>query len=92
MHDEAARPLLAPLPEDERFASWHLVPEDGSLIGHGRGGVALLRSMHLSRPAGHLLAAVPEGVLDMLYGVVARHRSPLGRLVPDGRAPRRYPK
>lgn len=91
MHDEAAKPLLAPLPEDERFASWHLVLRDGSLTGHGKGGVELLRSMQLSRAAGRLLGGVPEGVLETLYGFVARHRQPLGRLVPNGRAPRRYP-
>ena len=91
MHDEAARPLLAPLPEDERFASWHLLLADGSLTGHGRGGVDLLQSMHRSHAAGRLLASVPESILDTLYGMLARHRSPLGRVVPDGRAPRRYP-
>jgi hypothetical protein len=91
MHDEAARSLLAPLPEDERFASWHLVLTDGSLTGYGRGSVDLLLSMHRSRAAGRLLQRVPESVLDTLYGFVARHRSPLGRLVPNGRAPKRYP-
>lgn len=91
MHDAAAVPLLAPLPADERFASWHLVLRDGSLTGYGTGGVALLRSMHLSRAVGRLFAAVPDQVLDALYGIVARHRSALGRLVPNGPAPRRYP-
>ncbi|HSF60842.1 MAG TPA: DCC1-like thiol-disulfide oxidoreductase family protein [Gaiellaceae bacterium] len=28
---------------------------------------------------------------DALYAIVARHRGRLGRLVPDGPAPRRYP-
>jgi hypothetical protein len=28
---------------------------------------------------------------DALYGLVARHRDRLGRIVPDGAAPRRYP-
>jgi hypothetical protein len=91
MHDEAARPLLAPLPQDERFASWHLRLADGSLTGHGRGGVDVLQSMHRSRAAGRLLASLPDSILDTLYGVLARHRTALGRLVPDGRAPRRYP-
>lgn len=91
MHDAAAKPLLAPVPEDERFATWHLVLADGSLVGHGTGGVELLRSMHLSRGAGRLLAVFPNGVLDTFYGFVARHRARFGRLVPDGRAPKRYP-
>ena len=91
MLEEAAEPLLSPLPEDERFASWHLVLRDGSLTGRGTGVVALLRSMHLSRAVGRLLAAIPEGVLERLYGFVASHRGFLGRLVPDGPSPRRYP-
>lgn len=45
--------------------------------------------MRLTRPAGRLLTRVPEGVLENGYAFVARHRAPLGRLVPDG--PRRFP-
>jgi predicted DCC family thiol-disulfide oxidoreductase YuxK len=91
MHDEAATPLLASLPQEERFATWHLVLADGSLAGHGTGVVELLRSMHLTHAAGGLLDAVPDRVLDMLYNVVARHRGSLGRLVPRGAAPRHFP-
>jgi len=91
MRDQEAVPLLGSLPEEERFASWQLARSDGSLVGYGAGGVELLRAMRLTRPAGRLLAAVPDRVLDALYGPVSRHRSLLGRLVPDGRAPRRYP-
>jgi len=91
MHDEEAAQLLAPLPEDERLATWHLARSDGSFVGHGAGGAELLRAMRLTRPAGRLLAAVPDRVLDALYGPISRHRNVLGRLVPDGRAPRRYP-
>ena len=91
MGDEEAEPLLAPLPADERFASWHLALGDGLLVGYGTGGVELLRSMRLTRPAGRLFAAVPDRVLDALYGLVARHRGLLGRLVPDGPAPKRFP-
>jgi hypothetical protein len=91
MHDAAAAPLLAPLPPDERFASWHLVLGDGSLIGRGTGMVGLLASMQLTRPARGVLAAVPDSVLEKLYGFVAGHRSQLGRLVPRGQAPRRFP-
>lgn len=91
MGDEEAAPLLEPLPEDERFASWHLALSDGSLVGYGTGGVELLRSMPLTRRAGRLFAAVPQRLLDPLYGLVARYRGPLGRLVPDGPAPKRFP-
>ncbi len=49
----------------------------------------LLRAMRISRPAGRLLSLVPPVVLDAAYDVVARNRGRLGRLVPDGPAPRR---
>jgi predicted DCC family thiol-disulfide oxidoreductase YuxK len=70
LDDAAAVPLLATLPEAERFDSWRLVRRDGSVLGYG--GVR-----------GH--------VPDALYQLVARNRSFLGRLVPDGPAPRRFP-
>ncbi len=91
MGEEEAAPLLEPRPADERFASWHLALADGSLVGYGAGGVELLRSMRLTRPAGLLLAAVPDRVLDAVYGLVARQRGLIGRLVPDGPAPKRFP-
>ena len=89
--DEAAGPLLAELPEGERFASWRLVRPDGSLTGYGAGGPELLVSIRVTRPAGRLLRHVPDSTLDGLYALTARNRSTLGRLVPDGRAPRRFP-
>jgi predicted DCC family thiol-disulfide oxidoreductase YuxK len=89
LKDEAAAPLLAPLGEDERLASWRLALPDGSLAGRGAGGPALLRTMRLTRPAGRLLALAPPGVLDAAYDLAARNRGRLGRLVPDGHAPRR---
>ena len=91
MGDEEAAPLLERLPADERFASWHLALSDGSVVGYGTGGVELLRSMRLTRPAGRLFAAVPDRLLDAAYGLVARHRGLLGRVVPNGPAPKRFP-
>jgi hypothetical protein len=70
LDDAAAAPLLAPLPEAERFASWRLARRNGSLVGYG---------------------VIRGRVPDALYGFVASHRDVLGRLVPDGPAPRRYP-
>jgi predicted DCC family thiol-disulfide oxidoreductase YuxK len=89
LQDEAAAPLLAPLGEDERLASWRLALPDGSLAGRGAGAPELLRAMRLTRPAGRLLALVPPGLLDAAYDVVTRNRRHLGLLVPDGHAPRR---
>jgi hypothetical protein len=89
--DGEAEPLLAALPEDERFATWHLALPDGSLHGRGSGLPALLLEMSPTRPAGRLLARVPNGALDHGYAVIARVRPWLGRLVPDRPGPRRYP-
>jgi predicted DCC family thiol-disulfide oxidoreductase YuxK len=89
MRDPAAAPLLERLPEDERFATWHLVRPDGSLAGHGAGLVELAQAMRLTRPVARVLARLPHRTLEAVYAVIARHRSRLGRLVPDGPAPRR---
>jgi predicted DCC family thiol-disulfide oxidoreductase YuxK len=91
LRDERAAPLLEPLPENERFSSWRLALPDGTLAGHGAGAVALLRAMRLTRPVARVLAPLPDRVLDIPYGVVAGKRSQLGRVVPDGPAPLRFP-
>jgi predicted DCC family thiol-disulfide oxidoreductase YuxK len=89
LEDDEARSMLEPLPEDERPASWRLVRPDGSIVGRGAGAPVLLEAMRLTRPAGRLLAHVPPALLDAAYDLVARNRRRLGRLVPDGPAPRR---
>jgi len=70
LDDVAAAPLLASLPEAERFGSWRLARRDGSLVGYG---------------------IVRGRVPDAAYRFVAGHRDVLGRFVPDGPAPRRFP-
>ncbi len=52
-----------------------------------------LASWRLVRQDGSLVgyAGVRGRLPDALYGLVARHRELLGRVVPDGPAPRRYP-
>jgi predicted DCC family thiol-disulfide oxidoreductase YuxK len=91
LQDPAAEPLLEPLPEEERLATWRLARADGSLAGYGAGVPELLVAMRLTRPLGRALALAPAGALDASYRLVARNRSRIGRLVPDGPAPRRYP-
>jgi len=91
LQDGAAKTLLTPLAEDERLATWRLARPDGSLSGCGSGIPDLLETMGLTRTAGRLLRRVPVGALDALYRAAARNRGALGRLVPDGAAPRRYP-
>lgn len=71
--------------------TWRLVRRDGTLTAYGSGGVELLRSMAATRPAARALAVIPVSLLNRLYGVVARNRQRLGRIVPDGEAPRRFP-
>jgi hypothetical protein len=85
--------VLASVPEEARGECWWLVLPDGALLpGEGGGGVALLAEIRLTRPLGRALRAVRASVLlDALDKIVARHRGRLGRLVPEGPAPRRYP-
>jgi len=89
LEDESAGVLLAPLPEDERFASWHLVRPDGSISSRGAAGIGLLDALGLRRAAS--AASRLEGPVERLYSLVAEHRDKLGRVVPDGPAPLRFP-
>lgn len=89
LQDPDAEPLLARLPEGERLASWRLVRPDGSLVGYGAGLPELLLALRRTRTLGRLLAVVPVRLLDAAYRLVARNRRSIGRLVPDGPAPRR---
>jgi len=91
LQDPEADPLLASLPEGERLATWRLGRPDGSLTGLGAGAPELLAAMRFTRPLGRVLALVPVGARDAVYRLVARNRGRLGRALPDGPAPRRYP-
>jgi predicted DCC family thiol-disulfide oxidoreductase YuxK len=84
--DPEASPLLEAIPENDRLASWHLVFPDGRRASRGRGIVDLLRVFPATRPLAPLLRPLP---LDALYDLISRHRHRLGRLLPDGRPPRR---
>jgi len=70
LDDPVAPPLLEPLPETERLASWRLARRDGALVGY---------------------AGVRGRIPDAIYRGLAGRRELLGRLVPDGPAPRRFP-
>jgi hypothetical protein len=92
MEDEAAAALLEQLPEEERFETWWLVERDGTLHSYGDGGLALLGHMHVTRPLARLLRRPRiERALDQLDLVIAGRRSTLGKLLPRGEGPRRYP-
>lgn len=93
LEDDEAAELLATVPEGARGACWWLVLRDGTPVpGDGGGGVLLLSELRLTRPLGMLLLTLHASTLvDALDRLVARHRRRLGRLVPDGPAPRRRP-
>jgi hypothetical protein len=69
------------------------VLRDGTpMPGDAGGGVALFAEVRLTRPMGRALEALHASALvDRFDKVVARHRGRLGRVVPDGLAPRRFP-
>ena len=91
--DEEAVALLASVREEARGECWWLVLADGTPIAGDRGGgVALLRVLWLTRPLGALLGALRLAPLvDRLDTLIAGQRSRLGRFIPEGPAPRRYP-
>lgn len=82
--------MLAPLPEGERFASWHLVGPGARLASRGAAAIELVDALGhpgLSRAISNAAATWVE----RLYSLVAEHRDKLGGFVPDGPAPRRFP-
>jgi hypothetical protein len=81
--------LLAPLPEDERFASWHLVQPNGRRSSRGAAGIDLLEA--LGHPGMSRAASRVAGPIERLYALVADNRDKLGGFAPDGPGPRRYP-
>ncbi len=91
--DEEAADLLASVAEEKRGECWWVVLRDGTVIrGDEGGGVVLLAEIRLTGPFGRVLrAARLSPAVDVFDRVIARYRSRLGRFVPDGPAPRRYP-
>jgi hypothetical protein len=91
--DQRAGELLAQVPEHKRSECWWLVLRDRSLVpGNDGGGVMLLGAMRLTRWGGHGLRWLQlSPVIDALDHVLARFRKRLGRFVPEGAAPLRYP-
>lgn len=76
---EAGR-LLADLTEDERNASWHLVPGDGARTGAGAALAPALSPLPGGRVPAAIFARFP-GATERGYRWVAEHRALLGRFV-----------
>ncbi len=75
--------LLAGMPRDEQFASWHLVDPGGTVNSAGAGLPAVLRLM----PGGQIPAgvfALSPGLTERGYRWVADHRTTLGPRIPAG--------
>ncbi len=91
--DEEARHLLASVPEGKRDDCWWLIARDGTpYAGNKGGGVRLLAEMHRTRPLARFLRVLRlSPVIDLLDRLLARFRKHIGRFVPEGPAPRRYP-
>ncbi len=85
--------MLASVPEEMRSECWWLVLRDGTPVaGDGGAGVMLFAEVRLTRPLGRVLRALRlSPVVDALDTFVTRYRKRLGRFVPEGPAPRRYP-
>jgi hypothetical protein len=81
------------VPEAARDDCWWLVLRDGTPVaGDGGEAVALFAEVSLTRPLGRLLRALRASkLIDALDKVVARSRGRLGRFVPEGPAPHRFP-
>lgn len=91
--DQRAGELLAQVPEHQRGECWWLVLRDRTLVaGNDGGGVVLLSAMQRTRWGGRVLRWLRlSSVVDVLDNGLARGRKHLGRFVPEGVAPVRYP-
>ncbi len=81
------------MPEEKRGECWWLILRDGTPVaGDGGGGVMLLSELPLTRLLGwalHTLKLSP--LVDAVDRFLAKYRKRLGRFVPEGPAPRRFP-
>jgi predicted DCC family thiol-disulfide oxidoreductase YuxK len=92
LQDELAEPLLEPMSEGERLSVLRLVESDGRIESGGAATARVLEHLGLPGALGRAARAPRRAAhLDRFYSLIARHRSELGRIVPDGPAPRRFP-
>ncbi len=92
LRDAPADRLLEHVSEDERGSSLRLVLPDGRVLTAGAAALGVLDRLPITRPLARSAALLhAQPAVEALYASVARNRDRLGRLVPDGSAPRRYP-
>jgi predicted DCC family thiol-disulfide oxidoreductase YuxK len=82
IQDPEGQRLLAPVPEERRLDSWHLVTCDGAAHSAGAAFVPLLRLLGAG-PVARLLERFPAAT-ERGYRFVAGRRTPLGRRIPAG--------
>lgn len=92
MLDPEAEAFLEPLPENERYVSWHLVLPNGTYLRHAEASVMLLELIDVLRPAGRLVRTLRlERVVGRVEKLVSDYRGELGKLVPWKPPVRRFP-
>ena len=77
--DEGQR-LLAPVPEAERLASWHLVEPTGEVRSAGSAAAPLFDVLPAGRPLAAAARAFP-GATERAYRAVADNRNRLARVL-----------
>jgi predicted DCC family thiol-disulfide oxidoreductase YuxK len=73
--------LLAGMPDDQRMASWHLVPADRTIRSAGAAFSPLFRLLPGGAPLARLTDRFPETV-ERAYCWVADHRTAFGKPLP----------
>lgn len=92
LEDVRADPLLERVSGEERGSSIRLVLPDGRMISAGAAALGVLERLPATRSLARSATRLDgEPAAEAIYAFVARHRALIGRLVPDGPAPRRYP-
>ena len=90
--DDEAKPIVDAIPQDDRHAGWHLVLTDGTRLSGGSGAVRLLEELRWTRWLGTSCRVLGlTRALTRVDALIARKKGRLGRRVPDGDAPRRFP-
>jgi predicted DCC family thiol-disulfide oxidoreductase YuxK len=80
IQSEEGQRLLAPIPEDARLESWHLVTPDGELRSAGVAAAPLAAMLPGGRPLASIFRAFPRAT-ERAYRWVATHRDLLARLL-----------